>query len=369
MQEGREGPRGDGEKYAAVFDNKNRGASEAPWPQTLALRRAGNWRVGGQLLGSHGTCEPVLCIPGQRWGVGQGRAAPGCRTLLGTSTESAAGRRAGTRAVTGCGTGFPLGPLASRLCRCPVPMERCRRLEAQCDAEVLSWSRAPCTEPQPGELLSWEAAADDCREGLAEPVRGIALVVPHCPQTRRVPWGASLASAGMDTLQEPCRSPLPGSGRTSSGFRMLPPISSRVSLQSLHRAITKCDPASPFAPFPQVSNALGAGPEQPCAAKSSCQLGSANPHFSAEPGAARPAAIPCGLCCRGRPLPRPRGGSAGSWADGELPRRAVHCGAGEDLFLLLVRVRSSENCSALQGGSDPSRTVRQQLGVQPRWRA
>lgn len=59
MQKGREGPGGDGEKYAAVFNNKNR-ASEAPWPQTLALRRAGNQRVGGQLCGSQGTCEPVL---------------------------------------------------------------------------------------------------------------------------------------------------------------------------------------------------------------------------------------------------------------------------------------------------------------------
>lgn len=39
MQKGREGPRGDGEKYAGVFDNKNR-ALESPWPQTLALCRA-----------------------------------------------------------------------------------------------------------------------------------------------------------------------------------------------------------------------------------------------------------------------------------------------------------------------------------------
>lgn len=292
---------------------------------------------------------------------------------LGTSAESAAGCAGGTRAVLHRGTGFPLGTLALRLCGCAVPTERCQGLEAQRDAEVRSWSWAPCTELRPGELLSWEAADADCREGLAEAVRGTALVVPHCPQTRLVSWGASLADAGMDVLQEPRCSPLPGSGRASCGFRMLLPTSSRVSLQSLHQAITKCHPTSPFIPFPHISNALGAGSERPRAAKSSCQLGSANPRFSAGLGAARPAAVHAS--CRGGSASAPaRGGSAGSWADGSHVRRVSRARdalrgwrgslppAGEG-----TRFRKwLQGCGV---GVIPAALSDSRSGLQPRWRA
>lgn len=102
---------------------------------------------------------------------------------------------------------------------------------------------------------------------------------------------------------------------------MLPPASSRVLLQSLHQAITKCGPGSPFAPFLKVSNAPGTGPEPPRAAKSSHQLGSANLHFAAEPGAAHPAALPHRLL-RGLASGLAPWGSAGSSADGNRVRRA-----------------------------------------------
>lgn len=66
MQKGREGPGEDGEKYAAIFDNKNRGASEAPRPQRLTLCRAGD----------------VMVAPWFPWDLRAGavspRAEPGC---------------------------------------------------------------------------------------------------------------------------------------------------------------------------------------------------------------------------------------------------------------------------------------------------
>ena len=96
MQKGREGPRGDGGKHAAVLDNKS---SEASWPQTLALRRAGNRRVRGQLHGSVGPVSRCCEGPG-RDGVGARVGAAGVPNPLGTSPESA---------VTSRGAGFPHG--------------------------------------------------------------------------------------------------------------------------------------------------------------------------------------------------------------------------------------------------------------------
>lgn len=343
MQKGREGPGGDGEEYAAVFDNENRGASQAPSFRTLALHRAGNRRAGGQIPGSCGTCEPVLGIPGRDGVRGKGGQ---CRTPSARAPRAQRGARVARVQFCIVGLDFLWAHWRYGCADAPFPQSGAR-----------GWKRSAMRRcgAGPGPLAP-NCGQASCSPGrLLMPIAGKGwlrlCVAPHwwyltalrpasCPGVPVWPmlgWTCSRSRAaplclalGERPVVSGCSCPPPPGSHCKVCIRPLQSVTQRHHLYLSRTSVML---------WVLARNGLvlqKAAVSWEAQTRASLR-GSVQPVLQPSTRAA----------AGGRPLPWPGGARLGAGLTGatfgEFPGHAMLCGAGEDLFLLLVRVHGSEN--------------------------